>query len=233
MRRGHQHVLLDGQHRLTFISQLPEGAQITLNVSADVEESTFDAIDQGFRRTPSDVLGVSAGMATVGRLFAKIMMTTGTKNLSVQYVAPFVEWVAPEYEALISYCPGQTRIWSSAPMRAAAVYQMKRGLDADFIKLSYHSLVMADIEAMPHAARALTQQFMSGKIVSARTLDLFCRGVRAFDPKNSERSKNIVIRDQSTIVDEVRAYVISQMKKGPAKARPTVAKPVAYLKARA
>lgn len=224
--------LLDGQHRLTFISQLPEGARVPINVTIDLDENVFGAIDQGFRRTASDVLGVSSGLASVGRFFAKITNAGQSHGLSVQYSAPFVEWVTPEYEELLTFCPGNAKIWSSAPMRAAAVYQMKRGCDADYIKVSYHSLVVSDIDSMPHAARVLMQQHMSGKIVSARTNDLFCRALRAFDSDRPNKLKNIVIRDQASMIDEVRSYVLSQMKKSPAKAGETVAKPVANLKAK-
>lgn len=224
--------LLDGQHRLTFISQLPEGTRVPINVTTDLDDKAFDAIDQGYRRTASDVLGVSADLASIGRLFARIASSTSSSGLSVQYVAPFVDWCTNEFEELISFCPGKSKIWSSAPVRSAAIYQMKRGMDPDFIKVAYHSLVMSDIDAMPNAARVLLQQYMSGKIVSARTLDLFCRAARAFDSRQSTKISKIIVRDQAAMIDDVRAYVLAEMKKSPAKAGQTVAKPGANSKVR-
>lgn len=223
--------LLDGQHRLTFISQLPEGTQVVMNVTREMDEEVFGAIDQGFRRTASDVLGVSGDLAAAGRYFARLANSSTTAGLSVQYVAPFIDWITPEFEELITFAPTKARIWSSAAVRCAGIYQMKRGFDPDFIKMAYHALVMSDIDAMPHAARALLQQHMSGKIVSARTNDLFCRALKAFDSRGMKSAK-IVVRDQSATLDEVRQFILGEMKKGPAKAGPTVAKPVAHFKAK-
>lgn len=224
--------LLDGQHRLTFISQLPDGSTVPINVTTDLDESAFLAIDQGFRRTTSDVLGCSSQLAAVGRFMARIANSSASQGLSIQYVAPFIEWVTVEFEELQTFAPGNAPIWSSAAVRSAAIYQMKRGHDADFIKVSYHSLVNADIDSMPYAARALMQQRMSGRIVSARTLDLFCRALRAFDSKQTKKITSILVKDMSSTLDEVRSFILKETKKGPAVAEPTVAKPAVNSKAK-
>ena len=223
--------LIDGQHRLTFISQLPESTSVAMNVTRDLDEQVFGAIDQGCRRSASDVLGVSMDLAATGRFMARIVNSSMGVGLSVQYIAPFVEWVTPEYEELVTYCPSKVRIWSSSGVKAAAILQMKRGMDWDFVKMSYHSLVAADIDAMPHGARALMQQHMSGKIVSARTLDLFCRALRAFDSTKNFKIRSINVPDQAGVLEEVRQYIMQSTKKGPAKAGPTVAKPDGKFKA--
>lgn len=217
--------ILDGQHRLTFISQLPENAKVPINVTHGLDEDAFDAIDIGVRRTMSDVYKISAGLSAVGRLFAKIVSPTGGTGITNQYVYPFVEWAQPEYEELITFCGQKCLVWSSAPMQAAAVVQMKRGRDHDFIKLAYNSLVHMDIDTMPYAARALVQQHMSGKIVSARSLDLFCRGLRVFDSTNNRKISSILVKDQAATVAEVREWMEKDMKKSPAKAGLKVAKP--------
>lgn len=204
--------LLDGQHRLTFISQLPDGASVPVNVTTNQDDSTFDAIDQGFRRTSSDVLGVSADLAAAGRFFARVYNGNQATGITVQFLAPFIEWITPEYEALISFCPMKKLVWGSAAVRAAAIYNMKTGHDQDFVKLAYHSLVHADFENMPHAVRALTQQYLSGKIVSARNFDLFCRCIRAFDSVQTGRISKILIRDQAATLEDVRAFLIQAMK---------------------
>lgn len=221
--------LLDGQHRLTFISQLPEGVSVPINVTTGMDEDVFGAIDQGARRTLSDVLSVSGDMAACGMFFAKIVDTRRI-GITVQQAVPFVEFVSPEYEQLVSYCSAKARIFSSAAVRCAAIYQMKRGHDADFIKLAYWSLVHADIDSMPPAARVLMSQHISGKIVSARSADLFCRALRVFDSRSTGKVSRIIIKDQAGILAEVREYVIAKTKKGPASAGPKVAKPEADFK---
>lgn len=226
---GSSGALLDGQHRLSFISELPESASVPLNVTFGQDDATFDAIDIGFKRTMSDVYGASAGLVSAARFIAKISNTTNITNssLSNQFVLPFMNWIQPEFEELTTFCQGNARVWSTAAVRAAAVVQMKRGYDADFIKLAYHSLVVSDIENMPHAARALLQQHVSGKIASARGLDLFLRALRVFDSQNDRRIAKIVISDPAAALEVVRVWINSQMKKSPGNAGQSVAKPSA------
>lgn len=218
--------LLDGQHRLTFISQLPDGVSIPVNVSTDCEDDIFDAIDLHQRRTLSDITGVSNSLGSVARFLARIQNASSTQGLTPQFVRPFIEWIEPEFSELLTFCPGSAPVWSSASVRAAAVYQIKRGHDADFVKVSYSSLVHSDIDAMPNGARALMQQRMSGKIVSSRSLDLFCRSLRAFDSTKTEKIRSILIMDQAGTLADVRSHLnFLAAKKGPDCAGQMVAKP--------
>lgn len=216
--------LLDGQHRLTFISELPEGTQVPINVSTGVDDEAFEAIDQNIRRTMADMYRISADLAAVARFYARIVNGTN-QGLTPQYVRPFVEWVMPEFDALVTFCPTKKLVWSAAPVRAAAIYQVKSGHDVDFVHLAYHSLVHADIDNMPHAVRALTQQYMGGKLISGRSAETFCRALRAFDSKQTGRISKILVRDQLATVAEVRAFIIKQMKKSPRGGGQAVAKP--------
>ena len=108
-----------------------------------------------------------------------------------------------------------TKLWSSSAVQSAAVYLMKRGHDEDFIKISYDALVRSDLNALPNGARALMQQRMSGKIVSARTLDLFCRALRAFDSTRQGKIKSILVVDQARTLAEVRETLMFLAKKAP------------------
>lgn len=219
--------LLDGQHRLTFISQLPEGTKVPLNVTTGQSEDTFDAIDIGVGRTMGDVYGISNDLTAAARFFAKAVSKTSSHGLTNQYTKPFVDWVEPEYNELITFCPGAAKVWSSTPVRAAAVYQIKRGPNADFVKVAYASLVHADVASMPFAAQTLMKQYMSGKIASSRSLDLFCRALRAFDATNNRRITSISIQDTAPVMAKVREFVLEDMKKSPELAGLKVAKPQA------
>lgn len=220
--------LLDGQHRLTFIGSLPEKSAVPVNVTTDQDDDTFDAIDQGFKRTISDIHAVSSDLVAVGRFFARIMDVGGYKNaLTPQYVKPFIDWVQPEYEALLSFSPKYTRMWATAPVRSAAIYNLKTGIDRNFVRLAYDSLVHLNVGAMPPAVRLLAHQHMSGKIASSRSFDLFCRAQKAFDPANASLSK-IVIKDTAGQISDVRTLVLAQMKKRPDEAGQVGVKPSAY-----
>lgn len=222
--------LLDGQHRLTFISHLPEDAVVQMNVTADCDDDLFGAIDQGQARTLSDVTGMSNDLVAVGRLLARVQNGSTTQGLTPQYVTPFIRWAEPEFVQLLTFSPGRALVWSSASVRAAAIYQMKQGHDEDYIKVSYDALIRSDIDAMPHAARALMQQRLSGKIVSARSLDLFCRALRAFDSTKKGKIKSILVVDQAGTLAEVRANLEFLAKKSPTVVGQKVAKPSANSK---
>lgn len=226
---GKSGVLLDGQHRLHFIAQLPEGTLVPINVSTDADDDAFEAIDQQIRRTMGDIYSVSSDLAAVGRFFARIANGNQAHGLTPQFSRPFMEWVTPEFDALVAFCPTKRPIWSSAPVRAAAIYNIKRGHDVDFVHLAYHSLVHADIETMPQAVRVLTQQYMGGKIISSRSLDTFCRAMRAFDSRKSGRLTRIQINDQSAITAEVRSFILD---KCPTQVAQATAKPIANPKRR-
>lgn len=223
---GKSGLLLDGQHRLTFISQLPDGESVPMNVSMDCEEDIFDAIDLHQRRTLADITGFSADLGAVGRFFGRIYNSSQSTGLTPQFVRPFIEWAEPEFVELVTFCPGTAQVFSSAAVRSAAIYMMKLGHDADFVKVSYDSLVRADIDAMPYGAKALMQQRMSGKIVSARTLDVFCRAVRAFDSTRTGKIKSILVTDPAKTIQEVREFLRPIKEKSPDDAGQKVAKPV-------
>lgn len=216
--------LLDGQHRLTFISELPSGSVVPMNVSADLEEDTFDAIDQGYKRTTSDLYGVSGGLVAAARFMVKIALPDRA-GITPQLTKPFIDWVAPEYEMLITFCHAAARTWSSAPVRSAAILNLKLGHDPDYVRLAYDSLVRSNITAMAPPVRALAQQYMSGKIVSVRGFDLFCRAQRAFNSKDNNITTKIIVKDMQGQVASAREFILRDMKKRPGAAGREVAKP--------
>lgn len=216
--------LLDGQHRLTFISELPEGTTVPMNVSIDLDEDAFDCIDQGFKRTTSDLYGVSGGLVAVARFMVKISLPDRT-GITPQLVKPYLDWVTPEYELLVTFCPASARVWSTAPVRAAAILNLKLGHDKDFVRVAYDSLVRASIGSMPPAVRVLAQQYMSGKIASVRGFDLFCRAQRAFNSRDNLITSKIIVKDAAGQIAAAREFILRDMKKARAEAGESVAKP--------
>lgn len=227
--------LLDGQHRLTFISQLPEGSEVPVNVTRGLDPQAFMAIDQGARRTVSDVLGVSSGLAAVGALFARVYDTTKAGVSSVAFMEPLIRFAEPEYSELVTFSPTTCRTWSSAPVRAAAIVQMKRGHNSDFIKVQYDALIHKRFALMSPSAQSLMKQQMSGVILAARSMDLFVRALRVFDSAKPSVTR-IQVNDQAAVLEEVRGFLARALtitraaavapKESPAKAGRKVAEPV-------
>lgn len=218
--------LLDGQHRLTMVAGLPDSSAVPLNVTSGADPAAFTVIDQGMRRTTSDVFSVTNELAAAGRFIGRLLIPThGT--LSMDAVRPFIEYVEPEHAALEAFCPMRVKVWSSAPVRTAAIIQMKRGNSEDFIKRAYHALVHSDVDSAPYAARVLMQQRLNGTIASARSTDLFCRALRVFDSTQRNRIQKILIRDMDGTMEEIREFIRRDMKKAPVSAGAKVAKPSA------
>ena len=200
--------LLDGQHRLAFIAQLPEGSLVEMNVTTGMDRKTFSVIDQGARRTLSDVLRVSPQLAAVGVFLAKIHNSSNTMGMSVAYAAPFIDLIRDEFAELVTHCPKCTKTWSSSTFRAAAVLKMHRGGDREFVKRQYAALVNTYIEDMTPAARSILKQQINGTAARTKSTDLFVRGLRVFDRATSAVSR-LQINEYAETIKEVRGYLAS------------------------
>jgi hypothetical protein len=74
--------------------------------------------------------------------------------------------------------------------------------------------------------RALAQQYLSGKIVSVRGYDLFCRAQRAFNTKETNNiNTKIIVKDMAGQIAMNREFILRDMKKRPDVAGQKVAKP--------
>lgn len=208
--------LLDGQHRLTAIAQMPKSFSVQMMVTSGLPSETFEAIDQGLKRTHGDVLRIDAGHAAVARLLAVIYNTART-GLTSQYLIPFVEGTRAPYSTLVDFCPKSQKLWSSAPVRAAAILRLLMGGDRDYICMAYYSLVHMEFDSMSQVVQTLFKQLtsQSGK---ASPVDLFARAFKAFDVRNAGMT-TIVVSDTARVSVQAREVIASRvlgMKKAPA-----------------
>lgn len=209
-------ILLDGQHRLTAISEMPDNFAIEMVVARGLPADAFDVIDTSLTpRSASDVLRKSQGCTAVARfLAAKLMDSARGAAITPVFLRPYVDAVEPAYDDLIDYCPTVSKTWSAAAIRAAAILRIMGGGDRDYVLLSYHALNHADFDSMSPIVQALYRQQIRGT-VNTHSLDIFARAFRAFDFKK-QSVPTIQISDQSRIVTEARdlvqAYVLGQRK---------------------
>ncbi len=196
--------LLDGQHRLTAIAEMPEKFSIEMMVTRGLSPDAFKAIDLGLKRTHSDVLKIPSGLAACARFMATIYNTSRT-SITPQSLIPYVDGISPFYDALIGFDPKITKVWSSAAVRSAAIIQMMRGSDRDFVLMTYYSLNHMDFDSMPATAKALFRQQAQG-LVKSNGVDMFCRAFKAFDSRNASLAK-IQINDPSSIVGLARESI--------------------------
>lgn len=157
----------------------------------------------------------TAGQAAVARLLAVIYNTART-GLTSQYLIPFVEGTRVAYSQLIDFCPKHQKLWSSAPIRAAAILRILMGGDKDYICLAYYSLVHMDFETMSPVIQTLFKQ-MTAQSGKASQVDLFCRAYKAFDVRNAGMTA-IVVSDTARITTQARDVIshrVLGMKKAP------------------
>jgi hypothetical protein len=227
---GIDEVLKDGQHRLTFISELPPGSVVPMMVTHGMRNDTFGAIDVGMRRTPSDEMAIGQSLSAVASMLAKVYNSNQAHRFTLPYLRRFVDFAQPYHEELRTFCSGNGKTFSAAPVQSAAVVQMARGHNADFVKAVYRSLVLCDIAAMTPTAQALFKQQVSGKAAGARTVDLFCRALRVFNSILPSASR-IQIISATEVTADVRNFLFTQIdapkltKKDPRAGGSMVAKP--------
>lgn len=200
--------LIDGQHRLTAITMMPDGFKVAMQVTRGLPEDAFKVLDIGVKRTAGDVLNVSQGLAAVARWFATIVETQRA-GITPQLLVGYVHGCEDAYMTLTTYCPTVTKTWSCAAVRAAAILRMLNGGDQDYVMLSYHALNHAEFDSMSRVVQALYRQHLKGG-VRVSGMDLFARAYKAFDVRRQSMDK-IQINDQSAFVAEARELVLSRI----------------------
>jgi hypothetical protein len=198
--------LLDGQHRLCAIAEMPDSFAVEMSVATDVDPRAFLAMDQGLKRGSGDILGVPTGHAAVARYLAVIVNTTKA-GVTTQMLIPYVKGIAKPYDELLKFCQLCSKTWSSSAVRSAAILHMLNGSDSDYVKLVYHSLNHAEFDTMPPVAQTIFRQHLRGT-ASNQSYDMFCRAFKMFDRRNQAATK-IQINDNGTILARARE-IISQ-----------------------
>lgn len=180
-------VLLDGQHRLTAISELRDGA-FPMLVTWGVSKDAFKVMDIGIRRTAADALKEDRRLVEVARLIAVICMERKT-GVTPTSLIPIIERIQDVHVSLLEFCPSAVRTWSSAPVRTAAVCAIMSGTDDDYVKAVYRAIVLSNFNAMPSVARALYKSVINGSVSAAGQSDLLSRCLVVFNPAKANNTK--------------------------------------------
>jgi hypothetical protein len=197
--------LTDGQHRLTAISQMPEGFSVEMLVCHDVDPRAIRVMDIGKRRTAANVLGEGNAITETARVLAVIYLGKAS-TITPTYLAPFVEAIRAPHEDLLSFCPTRCKMWSSAPVRAAVMVIALEDGDLDYAKLVYHAMVTKNFPTMPRVAQAVLKAQLEGKVRAAHRLDTIARGLKIFDPKYADLKK-VQVNDTAHVVQQIRSLL--------------------------
>lgn len=197
-------MLFDGHHRLTAIAEQTETLPMWFKIGCDPAENM--AVDQGAVRTTADTLQMDKREAEILRLAAKVTYGWGKPTpLQIEDMSARVPLVQ-KHRLLIAACYSSKRYFSSTPIRLAACVQMLEGSNEDYILQQWRALGLSDYDTMSKCSKALTRQFMDGKIRSSDTYDTLARGLVVFDKSKSDLSK-IQINDQVDAAKTIKAII--------------------------
>jgi hypothetical protein len=200
--------LIDGQHRLVALSQMPEGFAIRLVVVTEAPDEVYEALDQGMRRRFSDVLGVSSGLISVANVLVKVYCGSNDATGSFEMVQLFSNALEPSFSQLVSTTSKSMAVLSSATVRAAACIQLEMTGEADHVLGNYCALINQDYSAMSAIVQSFNRQVTTSdrrpRIVRTdRNYMLLIRAMKAFDPENA-LTETLIIRDESAEIERVR-----------------------------
>jgi hypothetical protein len=194
--------LLDGQHRLTAISELRDG-NYPMVVAFDVPAMAFQVMDIGVKRTAADSLRIEdRRIVEVARLIAMICQTN-KGMVTPTMLLPIIAEIEPFHSSLTAFCSTSVKTWSSAPVRLACCMLMMNGADADYVRILYRAMIVGDFEAMPKGVQSLYRAGHDGRVRASDHSDMIARVLAAFDVRKATNNR-IMVRDPMAAPGEVR-----------------------------
>lgn len=193
--------VMSAQHRLRALVEAG-GSQKFMCVGG-VSRDIYKVIDQGAKRNMSDAFETDSRVQQPITYIAKLYYGHGTPSIGqVERVKDvFVEHAIN----LIDACGQQKKVFSSAPVKAAALIRMAIGDDQDFILSQYRVLVHQDYDAMTPYMKSFNRQVASGDVGAHKSLDLLVRAYRVFDKERSDMSR-VTVKEMYDL-DEIRDYL--------------------------
>ena len=192
-------VVLDGQHRLCAIVE--SGISVDILVVTDVPDDAFRVIDNGIKRSISDLTGMPKRTAEACRFFGTLIYNGNVSPQQVETIAQ--SGVAELHQKLDEACPTVRAFYSSTPIRCAAITLVLDGKPVNDVFSVFVNLIRDRFNELPAVAHALIRQFNSGKCTSKNTRDAYARALKALNPDCAELTK-IQVSDPD--IDSAVAY---------------------------
>ncbi len=175
--------LLDGQHRLAAIIKADTPVEIL--VTTDLDDEAFKAMDNGVKRTMSDLTNLSVRTAEVCKFIARHAIVSGQEN-SPQLILDIADTVIGKLcGELERHCPSSRKTFSSVAVRAVAVLMVAAGHDKKYIFETYTNMVLFHLDELPPVARAFVKQVIDKHIDINSGLAVFLAKLMKVFDKNS------------------------------------------------
>lgn len=190
---GKDGALIDGQHRLMAV--VTSGVALKFSVTYDENVSTplELPLDTGRKRSGHVSLGVPKSLSAVSNVAFRLVTSKASPTLSE--LKKFVDLIHPYHDILSK----RTRKGIGSGVTLAAIVQIMRGKDMDYVVDTYAGLVGNYKTLFPYPASFFNQVVVDR--VQMDTYESFARAIRAFDPDNRHKSKALV-KCRDTAVSE-------------------------------
>jgi len=196
--------LLQGQHRLNAVINF--GGEVDMIVWRGVEDDVFSVLDRGVTRSVADAIGADKKTTEVAAFIAKTCSRVQNGGGATDGdIARYVGVISDTHHELMEACNSSARVFSSAPMRAAAVSRIMSGYNRDYVVNVYRGLVLGHVSDIPPIAQSLVSWVLRGNtgVGAARQVDLFCRGWDVFDPSKYSVTK-MQIKSHDRAINDLR-----------------------------
>ena len=204
--------LIQGQHRLKAVVQ--SGCSVDMIVWRGVAPDVYKVLDRGVMRTASDASGMPRRVIEVATIAARASGVPAPQ-MHDALVTEYSEVLRESHEVLMNYCGANAKIFSTAPVRAAAAIRMLAGFDKEYVGSVYRSMVLGHIAELPRVAQEFVGQAHRGMIKSgggAGQADTFARAWTVFDPSKSDLAR-LKVNGADSAFSDVKAIMQAAMGK--------------------
>jgi len=172
--------LIDGQHRLQAIveSNIP----VEMLVVTGITDEAYKVLDNGIKRTLSDLTGINQKTAEVSRVLARLVYGGDTITSAEQCIEIYNTGVGEIHDNLIEYCGKNIAVISSAPVRTAATCMILDGVSQNYVKNMYSNLVHQRFNDLPNIGQAFIRQVTEKRVTANNRNDLLARSLKIFNP---------------------------------------------------
>lgn len=186
--------LIDGQHRLAAIVRA--NRPVLISVTRNVVESAFKTIDQGIKRTLSDVFGVDSRIMEPVRAACTIYYGN-SRTTPDRVEAIYESGLGATLAELVAFCGTSRRVFSSANFKLGAAISIMDGSEKGYVMTQYKAMLNLDVDNLSNASKAILKQVQQGTCLSKRSGDLLARSLIVFDQSKRDCTK-IQISDTGT-----------------------------------
>lgn len=193
--------LLDGQHRLLALTDY--GQPLEFAITFNVPRESFSVIDfANLPRSLADVTGFPRKVLEPVAFFYREAEERAVRTkFDVEELGPYWAAYGDLSKTLMEFAPKARRIWSSAPIRAAAIWVAKHGGDDTEPFVAYRTLVNQEYAEMRPGLQSLQRQLMDRK---TGAIERFVKAATAFERQDVDR---VSIRDIYAKMADYRAQI--------------------------